>query len=140
MGFARNFFIGKVPCTLKNSLRPHIPCASGNRLYNVYSNRYRIYGLKAMQSWFCSTKFDKNQILITQLIILFRKTQCNCVLIKVFVQFLKNRKDRCGGEADFRRKFLDQENWWGIGATPQGLSKSLKFVYILHWYLFKNML
>ena len=33
--------------------------------------------------------------------------QWNCILIKVFVQFLKNRKDRCGGEADFRRKFPD---------------------------------
>ena len=36
--------------------------------------------------------FDKdleNQISITQLIILFRKTQCNCVLIKVLLDFFQ---------------------------------------------------
>ena len=38
----------------------------------------------------------------------FRKTQWNCVLIKVFVQFLGNRKDKCGE----RSSFSQSENSW----------------------------
>ena len=60
-GICRNFF-KKVPCTFKNSLRPHIPCASGNRLCNVYSNRYRIYVLKSIQERFYSAKFEKTNL------------------------------------------------------------------------------
>ena len=55
------FLSQKFPAPSKISLRPHIPCASGNRLYNVYGNRYRIYGLKAMQSWFFWQNFWKNK-------------------------------------------------------------------------------
>ena len=29
------------------------------------------------------------------------------ILLKVLIRLLRNRKDRCGGEADFRRKFPD---------------------------------
>ena len=46
MGFAGTFLSKKFPAPSKISLRPHIPCASGNRLCNVYGNRYRIYGFK----------------------------------------------------------------------------------------------
>ena len=89
MGFAGTFLSKKFPAPSKISLRPHIPCASGNRLCNVYGNRYRIYVLKSMQRRFYSAKFLKSQISITQLIILFRKTQCNCVLIKVLLNFFQ---------------------------------------------------
>ena len=44
--------------------------------------------------------FDKdleNQISITQLITLFRKTQCNCVLIKVLLDFFQKIAG-CGTE------------------------------------------
>ena len=55
------FLSQKFPAPSKISLRPHIPCASGNRLYNVYGNRYRIYGLKAMQRRFFWQNFWKNK-------------------------------------------------------------------------------
>ena len=57
--FAETFLSKKFPAPSKISLRPHIPCASGNRLYNVYGNRYRIYGLKAMQRRIFLAKFLK---------------------------------------------------------------------------------
>ena len=100
--FKLNFsLIKKIPAPSKISLRPHIPCAYGNRFCNVYGNRYRIYVLKSMPERFYSAKFLKSQISITQLIILSRKTQCNCVLIKVLIELFQ--------------KFI------GFGATPQGL-------------------
>ena len=92
MGFAGTFLSKKFPAPSKISLRPHIPCASGNRLCNVYGNRYRIYVLKSMPERFYSAKFLKSQISITQLIILSRKTQCNCVLIKVLLDFFHGQE------------------------------------------------
>ena len=61
MGFAGTF-LKKFPAPSKISLRPHIPCASGNRLCNVYGNRYRIYVLKSMQRRFYSIKFEKTNL------------------------------------------------------------------------------
>ena len=55
-------FLKKFPAPSKISLRPHIPCASGNRLCNVYSNRYRIYVLKSMQERFYSAKLEKTNL------------------------------------------------------------------------------
>ena len=89
MGFAGTFLSKKFPAPSKISLRPHIPCACGNRLCNVYGNRYRIYVLKSIPDRFYSAKFLKSQISITQLIILSRKTQCNCVLIKVLIELFQ---------------------------------------------------
>ena len=62
MGFAGTFLSKKFPAPSKISLRPHIPCASGNRLCNVYGNRYRIYVLKSMQERFYSAKFEKTNL------------------------------------------------------------------------------
>ena len=62
MGFAETFLSKKFPAPSKISLRPHIPCASGNRLCNVYSNIYRIYVLKSMQERFYSAKFEKTNL------------------------------------------------------------------------------
>ena len=67
-------------------------------LCNVYGNRYRIYVLKSMPERFYSAKFLKSQISITQLIILSRKTQCNCVLIKVLLDFFQKIAG-CGTES-----------------------------------------
>ena len=54
---------------------------------------------------------------------------CHGILLKVLIQLLRNRKDRCGGEADFRRKFPDQESWsWVWGETPRSLNKKIIFV------------
>ena len=68
------FLSQKFPAPSKISLRPHIPCASGNRLYNVYGNRYRIYGLKAMQRRFFCKVFEKIN-LNNKTYNFFRKTQ-----------------------------------------------------------------
>ena len=111
MRFAGTFLSKKFPAPSKISLRPHIPCASGNRLCNVYGNRYRIYVLKSMQERFYSAKFLKSQISIIQLIIFFRKTQCNCVLIKVLLDFF-------------------QKIAW-CGTESHGFNQSDKFVFVL---------
>ena len=65
VGFTGTFLSKKFPAPSKISLRPHIPCACGNRLCNVYGNRYMIYVLKSTQKRFYQTKFEKIKILIT---------------------------------------------------------------------------
>ena len=82
------FLSEKFPAPSKISLRPYIPCASGNRLYNVYGNRYRIYGLKVMQRRFFGKIFEKIN-LNNKTYNFFRKTQWNCVLIKVLLNFFQ---------------------------------------------------
>ena len=62
MGFAGTFLSKKFPAPSKISLRPHIPCASGNRLCNIYGNRYRIYVLKSLPERFYSAKFEKTNL------------------------------------------------------------------------------
>ena len=44
VGFAETFLSKKFPAPSKISLRPHIPCASGNKPYKVFGNGYRTYG------------------------------------------------------------------------------------------------
>ena len=85
MGFAGTF-LKKFPAPSKISLRPHISCAYGNRL--LQSLRQQIQDLR----------FKSNAIEI-----LSRKTQCNCVLIKVLLNF-------------FQKIFVD----WG--ETPRSFS------------------
>ena len=80
-------------------------------LCNVYGNRYRIYVLKSMPERFYSAKFLKSQISITQLIILSRKTQCNCVLIKVSLEPFQ-RLTGVDGVHGFKFIFYRKENIW----------------------------
>jgi len=67
VGFAGTFLSKKFPAPSKISLRPHIPCACGNRLCNVFGNRYRIYVLKSMQERFYSAEFEKSKTLYYKL-------------------------------------------------------------------------
>ncbi len=62
--------------------------------------------LKALKNVFYLAKFEKSKSLYYNF---FPKNAIYCVLIKVSLEPLGNRKDICGGKADFRRKFPDQE-------------------------------
>ena len=68
----------KVPCTLKNSLRPHIPCASGNKLLQSFWQQIQDLRFKINAKDILFDKVLENQNL--------NNIAYNFVLIKVLIE------------------------------------------------------
>ena len=84
----RNFF-KKVPCTLKNSLRPHIPCASGNRLLQSFWQQIQDLRFKINAIEILFDKVLENQNLNNITYNFISKMQWNCILPKVLLDFFQ---------------------------------------------------
>ena len=108
-GIYRNFF-KKVPCTLKNSLRPYIPCACGNRLLQSFWQQIQDLRFKINAIEILFDKVLENQNLNNITYNFLSKMQWNCILPKVLL--------------DFFQKIA------GCGTETHGFNQSDKFIFI----------
>ena len=104
MGFAGTFLSKKFPAPSKISLRPHIPCASGNRLLQSFWQQIQDLRFKINAIEILFDKVLENQNLNNITYNSLSKMQWNCILPKVLLDFFQKIAG-CGTESHgFYRK------------------------------------